>query len=91
MPVLELDDGTCLAESVAICRYIEEIHPQPLLMGRDAKDKAIIEMWNRRAAFEGYLSAAEVVRYALLMFADRGLPGLRGGVALSIEPQVRVV
>ena len=48
VPVLELDDGTCISESVAICRYIEEIHPEPALMGRDAKDKAIVEMWNRR-------------------------------------------
>ncbi len=80
VPVLELDDGTYLAESVAICRYIEEIHPQPPLMGRNAKDKAIVEMWNRRAEFEGYLSAAAVVRNSLPIFADRGLPGLASGV-----------
>jgi glutathione S-transferase len=48
LPVLELDDGTHIAESVAICRYFEEIHPEPRLMGIDAKDEAIVEMWNRR-------------------------------------------
>ena len=48
VPVLELDDGTLIAESVAICRYFEEIHPEPRLMGIDAKDEAIVEMWNRR-------------------------------------------
>jgi glutathione S-transferase len=48
IPVLELDDGTCISESVAICRYIEEIHPEPPLFGTDAKSKAIIEMWLRR-------------------------------------------
>ena len=48
VPVLELDDGTCITESVAICRYIEELHPEPPLMGKDAKDRAIVEMWNRR-------------------------------------------
>lgn len=51
VPVLELDDGTCIAESVAICRYFEGIHPEPRLMGIDAKDCAIVEMWNRRIEF----------------------------------------
>jgi len=52
VPVLELDDGTCIAESVAICRYFEELHPDPPLMGTDAVDKAIVEMWNRRMELE---------------------------------------
>jgi glutathione S-transferase len=80
IPVLELDDGTCIAESVAICRYIEEIHPEPPLMGTDAKDKAIVEMWNRRAELIGYAAASEAVRNALPMFEDRGLSGVSGGV-----------
>ncbi len=53
VPALELDDGTILTESVAICRYFEEIHPEPPLMGRDTVDKAIVEMWNRRMEFDG--------------------------------------
>ena len=52
LPVLELDDGTCIAETGAICRYFEELHPNPPLMGVDAQDKAIVEMWNRRMEFE---------------------------------------
>jgi glutathione S-transferase len=52
LPVLELDDGTCIAESVAICRYFEEIQPQPPLMGTDAKDRALVEMWQRRMELE---------------------------------------
>jgi len=48
VPVLELDDGTCISESVAICRYFEEQQPEPPLFGRDARDKAEVEMWNRR-------------------------------------------
>jgi glutathione S-transferase len=48
LPVLELDDGTCIAESVAICRYFEETHPNPPLLGTDAKDRALVEMWQRR-------------------------------------------
>ncbi|TKW74974.1 MAG: glutathione S-transferase family protein [Bradyrhizobium icense] len=52
MPVLELDDGTFLSESVAICRYIEELHPDPPLMGTNARERALVEMWNRRAELE---------------------------------------
>lgn len=52
VPVLELDDGTFIAESVAICRYFEESKPEPRLMGVDAKDKAVVEQWNRRMEFE---------------------------------------
>jgi glutathione S-transferase len=52
VPVLELDDGTCIAESVAICRYFEGTHPEPPLMGVDAKDRAVVEMWQRRMELE---------------------------------------
>ena len=48
VPVLELDDGTCIAESVAICRYFEALHPEPPLFGRSAVEQAQVEMWNRR-------------------------------------------
>ncbi len=52
MPVLELDNGTCITESAAICRYLEEIHPEPFLLGRDALERAQVEMWNRRMEIE---------------------------------------
>jgi glutathione S-transferase len=52
VPILELDDGAYLAESMAICRYFEEIQPEPPLLGTDARDKAMVEMWNRRMEFE---------------------------------------
>jgi glutathione S-transferase len=80
VPVLELDDGTCIAESVAICRYIEEIQPEPPLFGRDAREKALVEMWNRHAEIDCYGAAAEMVRNSVPMFADRGLPGRPSGV-----------
>ena len=48
IPVLVLDDGTAIAESIAICRYFEELHPEPALFGRGAREVAQIEMWNRR-------------------------------------------
>lgn len=52
LPVLELDDGTILSESVAICRYFEEQRPEPSLMGRGALGAATTEMWNRRMEHE---------------------------------------
>ena len=52
VPILELDDGAILAESTAICRYFEETKPEPPLMGLDARDRAIVEMWLRRVEFE---------------------------------------
>ncbi|WP_292069292.1 glutathione S-transferase family protein [Brevundimonas sp. UBA7534] len=48
VPALELEDGTRLTESIAIGRYLEALHPEPNLFGRDAKEQAIIEMWTRR-------------------------------------------
>lgn len=52
IPVLELDDGTCIAESVAICRYIEAEHPQPNLFGTTAVELGLIEMGNRHIELE---------------------------------------
>lgn len=51
VPVLELDDGTCISESVSICRYLEELHPEPNLFGNDPKERALIDMWTRRIEF----------------------------------------
>ena len=51
LPFLELDDGTCIGETVAICRYFEEIEPENPLMGRTALEKAQVEMWQRRVEF----------------------------------------
>lgn len=51
VPALELDDGTCISESIAICRYLESIYPEPNLFGRDAREQAVVEMWMRRCEF----------------------------------------
>ncbi|MFL0412863.1 glutathione S-transferase family protein [uncultured Sphingomonas sp.] len=48
VPALELDDGTTITESVAICRYLESVYPEPNMFGRDAREIAEIEMWARR-------------------------------------------
>ena len=50
-PALQLDDGTVIAESIAICRYFEELQPDPPLFGVGALGKALVEMWQRRIEF----------------------------------------
>jgi glutathione S-transferase len=52
VPTLVLDDGTAISETVAICRYFEEIHPEPSLFGRTAVEKANVDMWVRRIEFQ---------------------------------------
>jgi glutathione S-transferase len=71
VPVLELDDGTCIAESVAICRYFEETQPAPPLMGIDARDRAVVEMWQRRMELELFIPIAQVFRNSHPFFAGR--------------------
>jgi glutathione S-transferase len=71
LPVLELDDGTCIAESVAICRYFEGVQPEPPLMGVDAKDRALVEMWNRRMELELFSPIAQVFRNTHEFFKGR--------------------
>ncbi len=51
VPVLELDNGTYISESVAICRYFEELQPEPALFGTGPEQRALVEMWNRRIEF----------------------------------------
>lgn len=59
LPVLELDDGTLISESVAICRYFEEMIPEPPLFGRSSLERAQVEMWNRRMELELLLPAID--------------------------------
>ena len=63
LPVLELDDGTVLTESVAICRYFEELQPEPALFGRGALGKAQVEMWQRRLELNLYLPVSQAFRH----------------------------
>jgi len=62
VPALELDDGTIILESIAICRYFEALRRDPPLMGVDAKDSAIVEMWQRRMEWELMLPMALTFR-----------------------------
>ena len=63
VPALELSDGTVLTETQAICRYLEALHPEPDLMGRDALEAAMIEMWQRRVEFGLFHTVAACFRH----------------------------
>ncbi|MEC7765602.1 MAG: glutathione S-transferase family protein [Pseudomonadota bacterium] len=71
MPLLELDDGTCIAESVAICRYLEEMNPNPPLMGRNPVEKALVEMWHRRMELEFLIPMVTIFLHTGEMWKDR--------------------
>ena len=75
VPALVLEDGTLISESVAICRYFEEVQPNPPLMGRDPKEKAVVEMWQRQVELQGYTPAGEAFRNYNKRFAGRALAG----------------
>ena len=62
VPALELDDGTIISESIAICRYFEALHPEPPLFGMGPKDTAVVEMWERRIEFHLFGPVAHVFR-----------------------------
>ena len=62
LPILELEDGRIMRESMAICRYIEEIHPEPNLFGADAWERAQIEQWNRHAELELLIPIQNIFR-----------------------------
>jgi len=63
VPALVLDDGTVIAESIAICRYFEALQPDPPLFGRGALAAASVEMWNRRVEFHLFLPVASVFQH----------------------------
>jgi len=74
VPVLELDDGSFISESIAICRYFEETHPEPALMGNNALQKAQIEMWQRRAEFGFLFPVGMAFQHCSGFFKDRMTP-----------------
>jgi len=63
VPFLELDDGTIVAETIAICRYLESLHPAPSLLGETGLEQAIIEMWNRRMELGFFMRVAQSFRH----------------------------
>ena len=75
VPVLELDDGTRISEIFAICLYLERQHPEPVLMGRDALEQALVSMWNSKIEQNGLAALAETLRNRARGMRDRALPG----------------
>jgi len=78
VPLLVLDDGTAIAETVAICRYLEAAYPDgPRLFGDGAAARGLVEMWNRRMELEGIQAVVEGFRNGSPGFRDRALAGPR--------------
>ncbi|MGJ4941177.1 glutathione S-transferase family protein [Bradyrhizobium sp. HKCCYLS1011] len=75
VPVLELDSGAAITDIIAICRYLEELHPEPALMGRSAEERALIECWVRRIEWDGIYAVQEAFRNAAPGLKGKALPG----------------
>lgn len=75
VPALVLDDGEVIAESVAICRFFEALHPQPPMFGTRPVEIARVEEWVRRIEADGYAAAVYALRNRASAFMNRGLPG----------------
>ncbi len=80
VPILALDDGTVIGESLAICRYLEALYPDPPMFGRDAREQGRVEMWLRQIEIQGYFPTQDAYRNSRPGFAGRALPGTRGEV-----------
>ena len=75
VPVLELDNGTTIADIVGICRYFEELYPEPRLMGPTAEEKALAESWQRRTERDGFYAVMEAFRNSTPGLKGHALPG----------------
>lgn len=75
VPVLQLDDGNVLTETIAICSYLESIHPEPPLMGRNALEQAQTLSWNAKIEQQGLAAVAEAFRNHAKGFAGRAVTG----------------
>jgi glutathione S-transferase len=75
VPALALDDGTVLCDNSSIARYLEEICPEPPLLGRDPVEKALVAEWLARVEWEGFMGAAEALRNSSASFKDSAITG----------------
>ncbi len=78
VPTLVLPDGTAIGEVLAIWRYLEEVHPDPALLGATPTDKALVTMWERRAELDGFAAVMEGVRNAASGLKGRAIAGPHG-------------
>ncbi|MDH3305420.1 MAG: glutathione S-transferase [Gammaproteobacteria bacterium] len=75
VPVLELDNGRCISEVLAICSYLEELHPEPALLGQTAEERAAVLMWNAKVEQQGLWAMADAFRNSSKALANNALPG----------------
>jgi glutathione S-transferase len=75
VPALQLDDGSCLSEVVAICQYLEELHPEPALFGNTPEERARVLMWNAKVEQQGLLAVMEALRNFSKGFKGRAIAG----------------
>jgi glutathione S-transferase len=75
LPALELDDGTVIREAPSIFRYLEAIHPEPNLLGKDPREAAEIETWERFSELQGMAAIYDFFRNQTEALNSRGLPG----------------
>jgi glutathione S-transferase len=74
VPALALDDGTVIAESIAICRYFEAVNPSPAMFGVGALEQAVVEMWNRQIEHDLFFPVAQVFRHLHPAMKDMEVP-----------------
>lgn len=91
VPVLILDDGTVITESVAICRYFEELQPEPALMGEGAQDKAIVEMWHRRMELNFLFHVAQTFRHSHPAMKEMEVPQVPDWAAANPPHVLRMI
>ncbi len=75
VPALQLDDGSCLSEVLAICHYLEMQYPEPALLGTTNEERARILMWNGKVEQQGLLAVADGFRNAAKGLKDRAITG----------------
>lgn len=75
VPALELDDGSCISEVVAICQYLEELHPEPALLGISPEERARVSMWNAKVEQQGLYAIMDAFRNSAKGLAGRALTG----------------
>jgi glutathione S-transferase len=87
VPILELDDGTCISEANAICQYFEALQPEPALYGRDPLSKGIIGQWQQRAELYLFMQVGMCFQHTTGYFKDRMNPIPEYGKEAGINAQ----
>jgi len=77
VPILVLDDGTAISETMAICRYFEELHPEPALFGKSPLERATVEMWNRRVELGFFFNVTQGFRHIHPAMASLEVPQVK--------------